>query len=66
LPQCGQGEFGNLGRGLARYQLADGVLDDVADDILGRVMDAAGLADFGLFLDFGLMAGSEADDYTGF
>jgi len=43
-------------------ELADRVLDDVVDDILGRVMDAAGFPDFGLFFDLGLMAGSETDD----
>jgi hypothetical protein len=30
-----EGEFGNLGRGLARNQFADGVPDDVVDDVLG-------------------------------
>ena len=42
-------------------QLADGVLDDVIDDVGGRVVDAAGLADLGLFLDLGLVAGGQAD-----
>ena len=32
-------------------QRADGVLDDVVDDVAGRVIDAAGFADFGFFFD---------------
>ena len=40
---------------------ADGVLDDVIDDVGRRVVDAAGLADLGLFLDLGLVAGRQPD-----
>ena len=37
-------------------------LDDVVHDVGGRVVDAAGLLDLGLFLDLGAVAGGEADD----
>ena len=40
---------------------ADGLLDDVIDDVGRRVVDAAGLADLGLFLDLGLVAGRQPD-----
>ena len=47
---------------LPSHKLPDGVLDDVVDDVGGRVVDAAGFADLGLFLDLGLVAGREPDD----
>ena len=37
-------------------------LDDVVHDVGGRVVDAAGLLDLGLFLDHGAVAFGEADD----
>ena len=39
-----------LGR-FAFQQFADRVFDDVVDDISGRVVDAAGFADFGLLFN---------------
>ena len=47
---------------LAGEEGADRLLDDVADDVGGRVVDAAGLADFGLFLDDGAVVGGEVND----
>jgi len=41
---------------------AEGVVDDVIDDIAGGVVDAAGFADFGLFFDLGDAFGRQADD----
>jgi hypothetical protein len=40
------------------------VLNDVIDDVGGRIIDAARLADLGLFLDPGLVAGREADYFA--
>ena len=46
-------------RGCAAFaEFADRVLDDV----LGRVMDAAGFPDFGFLFDLGLMASCEPND----
>ena len=53
-----------LGGALACNLPADGVLDDVIDDVGWRVIDAAGLADLGLFLHFGLMARRQANDFA--
>ena len=53
---------GELRRALALDLLADGVLDDVVDDVGGSVVDAAGLAHLGFFLDLGLVPGGQADD----
>ena len=53
---------GQLGGAFALDLPADGLLDDVIDDVGRRVVDAAGLADFGLFLDLGLVAGRQPDD----
>ena len=39
-------------------------LDDVVHDVGGRVIDAAGLPDFGLFLDLGAVAFGQADDFA--
>ena len=47
---------------LAGEEGADRLLDDVADDVGGRVVDAAGFADFGLFLDDGPVVGGEMDN----
>ena len=44
-------QFGGLGGRLAFEQGADGVLDDVVDDVGRRVIDAAGFAHFGFFFD---------------
>ena len=52
---------GQLGRALALDLPAHRVLDDVIDDVGRRVVDAAGLADFGLLLDLGLVAGRQPD-----
>ena len=38
------------------------LLDDVVDDVGGRVVDAAGLLDLRLVLDHGAVAGGQADD----
>ena len=46
----------------APSKLADRVLDDVIDDVGGRVIDAAGLADLRLFLHHGAVARRQADD----
>jgi len=37
------------------------VLDDIIDNVLRRVIDAAGLAHLGLFLDFGAVTAGEGD-----
>ena len=55
-------QFGGLPRCFVFEQVADGGLDDVVHDVGGGVIDAAGLLDFGLFLDHGSMAFGEADD----
>ena len=48
--------------GLSALNLpADGLLDDVIDDVGRRVVDAAGLADLGLLLNLGLVAGRQPD-----
>jgi len=52
----------DLLRGLAIDQRADGLADDIIDDVSGRVVDAAGFADLGLFLDDGAVALGQADD----
>ena len=49
-----------LGR-LAFNELSDGVFDDVVDDVFRRVIDATGLADFGLFLQPGAFVGGDDD-----
>ena len=41
---------------------AEGVVDDVIDDVAGGVVDAAGFANFGLFFDLGNAFGRQADD----
>ena len=51
----GKAHFGNLCGRLAFNQFADGVFDNVADDVFRRVINAAGLADFRLFLDSGAL-----------
>ena len=51
----------NLPGRFAGNQFADGVFDDVADDVFGRVIDAASLADFGLFLQPGAFVGGDDD-----
>ena len=48
--------------GLVFEQFADGVFDDVIDDVGGGVIDAAGFADLGFFLDLGRCAGGQAND----
>ena len=45
-------------------QRAHGVLDDVIDDVGGRVEDAAGFFDFGLFFHHGVVPGGQADDFA--
>ena len=57
----GKAHFGNLRGRFAVNQFADGVFDDVADDVFGRVINAAGLADFGLFLQPGAFVGGDDD-----
>jgi len=47
----------DLFRGLAFGERADGLLDDVIDDVAGRVEDAAGFLDLRLVLDDGAVAG---------
>ena len=49
------------GRGWGRA-FADGILDNVIDDVCGSIVNPAGLAHFRLFLDLGLVPGSQADD----
>ncbi len=64
--RSGRSSFGGLvlyERDRAPFEeLADGLLDDVVHDVGGGVVDAAGLLDFGLFLDLGVVAGGQADD----
>ena len=57
----GKAHLGDLVGRLAGNEFADGVLDDVADDVLGRVIDAAGLADFGFVLDADPFVGGDDD-----
>ena len=45
-------------------QSADGVFNDVVNDVGGCVIDASGFFDFGLWLDNGSVAGSQADYLT--
>ena len=45
-------------------QRADGVSDDVLDNIGGRVIDAAGLFDLRFLFYFRLMSGCEPDDFA--
>ena len=45
-------------------QFADGVLDDVVDDVGGGVIDAAGFFDFGFVFDFGAVGFGEGDDFA--
>ena len=47
---------------LPSSKFADGLLDDVVHDVGGRVIDAAGLLDFGLVLDHRAVAFGQADD----
>ena len=47
--------------GLVVQQPADRVLDDILHDICRRVIHPAGLLDFGLVLDLGLVAGGQPD-----
>jgi hypothetical protein len=42
--------------------LSDSLLDDVLDDVGRRVVDAASFSNLGLFFDFGLVSGGEAND----
>ncbi|GDY23422.1 hypothetical protein LBMAG56_47690 [Verrucomicrobiota bacterium] len=56
-----EAELGNLGRSFARNHPTDGVLNYVADDVFRRVINAASLADFGLFLDAGALVGGDDD-----
>ena len=52
-----------LGAGLfAFHQPADGVFNDIVHDVGGGVVNPAGLAHLRLVLDFGLVAGGQADD----
>ena len=37
-------------------------MDNIVDDITGGIVDAAGFAHFGLFFNFGLPTGGQADD----
>ena len=52
----------DLLRRLALAQRADRVLDDVLDDVGGRVIDAAGFLDLRLLFDLRLMPGRKPDD----
>ena len=55
---------GEIGGAFAFNLFSDCVEDDVIHDIGGGVVHAAGLAHFGFFLDFGLMSGGQADDFS--
>ena len=57
-------QFGGLLRRLLLQQFADGVLDDVIDDVRGRVINAARFFDLGFVFDLRLMAFGEADDFA--
>ena len=57
----GKAHLGDLVGRLAGDEFADGVLDDVADDVFGRVIDATGLADFGFLFDFDAFIGGDDD-----
>ena len=48
-------------RRLSFDQLADGVIDDVANNVFRRVIDAAGLANFRLFFDGCALVSSDDD-----
>lgn len=54
-------QFLDLLRGLPLAELADGILDDVIDDVGRGVIDAAGLSDFRLLLHLGLVALGQLD-----
>src|SRR2546426_5985768 len=45
-------------------QLSHGVLDDVIDDVGGRVINAAGLFDLRFFLNDGAMSFRQPDDFA--
>ena len=55
-------EVGSLLRRRPLQQLADRVLDDVVNDVGGRVVDAAGLLDLRLVLDLGAVPLRQPDD----
>ena len=55
-------EFGCLFRRFVFEQCADGVLNDVIDDVSRRVVNAPGFLDLRFVFDFGLVAFREADD----
>ena len=55
-------EFFDLFGGFAGDERAGGLADDVVHDVGGRVVDAAGFADLGLFLDLHLVGAVELDD----
>src|SRR5439155_19847786 len=57
-------EFCPLFRGFVLEKFADRVLDDVIDDVGGRVINAARFLDFWFVFDFGLMAFGEPDDFA--
>ena len=48
-------------RRLAGNKLADCVLDDIADNVLGSVIDATGLANFGFLLDLNTLVRGDDD-----
>ena len=54
-------DLGSLVGGFAFQQLPNGVFNDVIHDVLGGVIDAAGFAHLGLFLDLCLVPGRQAD-----
>ena len=54
-------ELLRLPRGLAIEQLAHRLLDDVVDDVGGRVVDAAGLLDLGFVLHYRTVALGESN-----
>ena len=57
------GRLGFVGYDRAVLQeLTDRLLDDVVHDVSGRVEDAAGLLDFGLVLDAGMMTGGSTEN----
>jgi len=50
--------------GAVFQEFADGVLDDVIDDVGGGVVNAAGFFDFGFVFDFGAVGFGEGDDFA--
>ncbi len=57
-------KFGRLFRRFVFQQFADGVLNDVIDDVGRRVIDAARFLDLRLVVDSCLMSFGEADDFA--